>query len=1307
MQRRTSNGNKDRNQHSRSGRFNGRSDSPRSSNENSNKFASVSYLRILLSYNSDHILNILSKNKDEYFKVLNENNMGCYDLLEVITKITVKICESSFIANKYQILKITVSKSFVDAWKKQISNKPNLEIQYIDDILIIFENALDFMPSLCWYQIYIFIKFLNTTNICKSSSSLINKLNKLNGKVGSFKNRFSKSTNKNALAPEEDFHSITIFPSIKELVTREMNFIRSNVIRGSYESVSHYLDVLFRLQREDFLNPIREDICDHINGVDRHLFNIKIYNEVLFLGESCNKDDICYELQITLNKKLTERLNNETKNKFMTGSLLLFTDDNFKTVLKGLVVNSDAIGRGKLIVSFEENFPKLKHAYKMIECVVFFDPYYHVLKVLQMMEIDELPMGKYIVSVETTSTKRPAYLPLTTPQPKVKLNQSQEMAYKAAFSKEFVIIQGPPGTGKTFLGLTITKDLLMYSQGPILIVCYTNHALDQFLEGLLTDEINLVRLGSQSKNEKLQQHTLRRMKQKFRTGQMIKTKTQNIENFAANIKKLDVPLTILRNRDGIVGLKYLQTVLGQAFTEEYLFVWLLQDTTKYIDDSEAKRLTEVYWNYMKNTTNVRDYTVLLLDMEKWLSDISTSKSTVQLEIDSLNAEFVGGHITKEKYTHYMSLYEREMKCLEKDFDYIFEKVIFLTNHLDKKYKRATIQKLNDPYKLSTEARWELYQLWLDEAQEMLEVEKKKLLVQYLSAYYEFNMLKEDVDVATLKKMDIIGMTTSCAARMHSTLQRVECPIVIVEEAAEVLEAHIVTALSKNCQHLILLGDHQQLKPGTSDYVIGNQFNLGTSLFERMVENNIQCHTLSVQHRMRPEIASLITPVIYPNLKNSVSVCNYPEVRGMKKSLFFIHHKNPEKEFGDASKFNRFEAEYLVKLANYLLKTGYKSEEITILAAYAGQVVTINQEAAKIKNKDLKKVDVTTVDNFQGEENRIILLSLVRNNDEESVGFLKIENRICVALSRAKEGFYIMGNMRMLSNVSKIWKDIRKTLKTIEAIGRSLPLFCQNHGTVTEIEKIEDFENVSEGGCNKDCFFKLSCSHECKRKCHMDDLDHKEYKCKELCLRKICDFSSHDLCKKYCFEDCGVCQITVTVTLNCGHNQKVPCYKRKSLEKVECSFENTITLACSHEYIEICHKQGQLKQCNELCNKILKCGHKCAQICHYGRDTEHIDYKCSIMSKKIICIVQNSEKNIFRYWLVINNRFCAIINQQKFVKSVVTLTIISRVTKMWIIWNVRRVVKRICHAAIFVEMNAMKFADLANLRCFNKQNAVIG
>jgi superfamily II DNA or RNA helicase len=88
----------------------------------------------------------------------------------------------------------------------------------------------------------------------------------------------------------------------------------------------------------------------------------------------------------------------------------------------------------------------------------------------------------------------------TLEQIKTSMDESQMNSLKQALTKEFAIIQGPPGTGKTFVGLKVMRALLdnaslrtTTTRKPILVVCYTNHALDQFLEGVLRFEEKIVR----------------------------------------------------------------------------------------------------------------------------------------------------------------------------------------------------------------------------------------------------------------------------------------------------------------------------------------------------------------------------------------------------------------------------------------------------------------------------------------------------------------------------------------------------------------------------------------------------------------------------------------------------------------------------------------------------------------------------------------------------------------------------------------------------------------------------------------------
>jgi superfamily I DNA and/or RNA helicase len=106
------------------------------------------------------------------------------------------------------------------------------------------------------------------------------------------------------------------------------------------------------------------------------------------------------------------------------------------------------------------------------------------------------------------------------------------------------------------------------------------------------------------------------------------------------------------------------------------------------------------------------------------------------------------------------------------------------------------------------------------------------------------------------------LTTTGCAKNADLLKSTNFPIIIVEEAAEVFEAHILTSLSKQTEHLILIGDHQQLRPNPAVYELDKKYNLSMSLFERMVKNNFEYVTLSNQRRMRPEISAIIR-ILYP------------------------------------------------------------------------------------------------------------------------------------------------------------------------------------------------------------------------------------------------------------------------------------------------------------------------------------------------------------------------------------------------------------------------------------------------------------
>lgn len=109
------------------------------------------------------------------------------------------------------------------------------------------------------------------------------------------------------------------------------------------------------------------------------------------------------------------------------------------------------------------------------------------------------------------------------------------------------------------------------------------------------------------------------------------------------------------------------------------------------------------------------------------------------------------------------------------------------------------------------------------------------------------------------------MTTTGAAKHQAALQSLKPRVVIVEEAAEVLEAHILSSLTTKCEHLILIGDHKQLRPNPAVFELARKYNFDVSLFERMINNRFPYIMLTKQHRMCPDISRTLMPHFYPKL----------------------------------------------------------------------------------------------------------------------------------------------------------------------------------------------------------------------------------------------------------------------------------------------------------------------------------------------------------------------------------------------------------------------------------------------------------
>ena len=106
---------------------------------------------------------------------------------------------------------------------------------------------------------------------------------------------------------------------------------------------------------------------------------------------------------------------------------------------------------------------------------------------------------------------------------------------------------------------------------------------------------------------------------------------------------------------------------------------------------------------------------------------------------------------------------------------------------------------------------------------------------------------------------------------------------------------------------------------------------------------------------------------------------------------------------------------------------------------------------------------------------------MRSNEEGKIGFLKIENRICVALSRAKKGFYCIGNLSMMAEQSELWSGIVEDMRAQGNVGEALTLTCQNHpNNKIQASCDQDFRKAPEGGCQLPCNTRLDCGHVCEK-----------------------------------------------------------------------------------------------------------------------------------------------------------------------------------------------------------------------------------
>lgn len=301
---------------------------------------------------------------------------------------------------------------------------------------------------------------------------------------------------------------------------------------------------------------------------------------------------------------------------------------------------------------------------------------------------------------------------------------------------------------------------------------------------------------------------------------------------------------------------------------------------------------------------------------------------------------------------------------------------------------------------------------------------------------------------------------------HRLLEGMKFGTLFIDEAAQALEAACWIPM-RRASRVILAGDHCQLPP-TVKSIAALRAGLGKTLMERIAENKPEVVTLlKIQYRMNEEIMRFSSDWFYGGQVESAPQIKYrsildfdhpiswidtsneenqitiegedaPEDSASNSSPASAANQNPDLNFKEQfvgesfGRINKAEAELtLLTLAEYFTKIGKQrvlgdSIDVGIISPYRAQVQYLKKLIKKYEffKPYRRLISVNTVDGFQGQERDVILISLVRSNDEGQIGFLKDLRRMNVAMTRARMKLIILGNKDTMTKhpfYKKLWE----------------------------------------------------------------------------------------------------------------------------------------------------------------------------------------------------------------------------------------------------------------------------------------------
>ncbi|KAJ8106147.1 hypothetical protein OPT61_g9734 [Boeremia exigua] len=956
--------------------------------------------------------------------------------------------------------------------------------------------------------------------------------------------------------PDEILRDEPAFTNLETLIPMDEE-PRPKTIDGPYENAEDYLRTEYELLREDALQPLRDAVTEVRKSPwkdeAQYEKSVGIYEPVYITALVYSTRGLATRVAFSMSR-VKKYIRWEQSKRLITGSLVALSpfDDAFASTCILATVAARPMS------ALQQNPPEIDlffpHYHQpidpmqkwiMIECrSSFFEASRHTLMALQHMMREPFPLSEHLVGVKK-DVEPPAYIQnnpyvdLSTlvsmedassfeninvleewpAADKTSLDISQSKALKRMLTRRVAVVQGPPGTGKTFVSvkaLQILRDNLRKDDAPIIVTAQTNHAVDQILRHTRTFEPNYIRLGGRSKDLEIKKRTLFEVRS---------TQPQQKQPHSQKTQA-----TIAMRKAKVVCQELLAPLeMGKSPLDHRVL------RKRGLLTKEQSESLEMDNETILDTSNDDPGEL----MQQWLG-------MALMECRRPAAPLDFGWEWEEEDLEVEQLQELEAEASaqdDEDIEALKGDVMTLSDNyrakgtgvLTDKEIREILDVTPDLTTVEYGSRGHIYNYLMRQLKKTMLPEVRKVSRQYHEAVQQRRVGLWEEDVHLLSQQRIIGMTTTGLSKYRALISALRPKVVLVEEAAETMEAPVTAACLPTLEHLILVGDHQQLRPHTQVKKFEDApFHLNLSLFERLVQNDVEFDQLTRQRRMIPEIRRLLRTIYGDTLKDHPSVKdlnNRPPVSGMGGvNSYYFTHTWLEGRDANSSCFNEPEAKFIVGFVDYLILNGEAAAGITILTFYNGQRRRLLKFLRDHPNLRSSPIKVVTVDSYQGEENDIVLLSLVRSNKTHSIGFLSNVNRACVALSRAKRGFYLFGNAELLACESWTWGEVVETMYRTKVsqtrsetgeerrIGYFFPLQCTQHKRKMWMEYVDDWEQI-HGGCDYKCKGILSCSHPCPYRCH--PFEHELVRCMMTCSIKLnCGHRCPELCSDPC--KCQTC-----------------------------------------------------------------------------------------------------------------------------------------------------------------------------------------